>query len=68
MKVITGGKELIGSETFIALGEGETEISLDDGSESIRFIFSFVESDNEREADIESEVVDNKTLKLRLTK
>ena len=46
MKVITGGKELIGSETFIALGEGETEISLDDSSESIRFIFSFVESDN----------------------
>lgn len=66
MKIITGEKELLGSKTFIALGLGETEISIDDGPESLRFIFNFVESADEKVAGPKLEAVDGQTLKITL--
>ena len=50
MKIKTGGKELLESETFLALDLGETAITIGDSPEKLNFIFDFVEADGEKTA------------------
>lgn len=66
MKITTGGKELLETVTFLALGLGETVLTLSDPDpDPLRFILDFVEDDSKK-ATITTQVVDNKTLKLIL--
>ena len=64
MKIKTGGKELFESETFLALGLGETVITIGDGPEGLNFIFEFVKGDKQ---DLSWKTVDSNSLKLILT-
>ena len=66
MKIETGGKELLESETFIALGLGETVITIGEGNEELRFVFDFVKGEK-GDKPIILNVVDTKSLKLTLT-
>ena len=66
MKIETGGKDLLESETFIALGKGETVITIGEGNEELRFVFDFVKGKKD-EKPLEWNVVDTKSLKLTLT-
>ena len=64
MKIETGGKELFESEAFLAIGLGETVITLGDGPEALKVIFDFVKGEKQA---IAWETVDSKSLKLTLT-
>ncbi len=65
IEVSTGGKEVLESKTFIALGLGETTIVVGQDAEEIRFIldFSVVEGSEQK---INSKVIDDKSLRLEL--
>ena len=68
MKIKTGGKELFKTETFLAVGLGETEVAITDGPEALHFVFNFVETEGEKEAmSIDGETIDGHTLRLTLT-
>ena len=68
-KITTGDKELLLTETFVALGLGETAIVIDDDSggrpKSIQFILNFVETDDAK-GNIDWEIVNATTLKVTL--
>ena len=67
MQITSGGKELLRTETFLALGLGETVIAIDNGAESLRFILDFVvNKDSKDDASISISAVNNKTLKATL--
>lgn len=66
MEIKTGGKDLLTSETFFAIGLGETTITLTD-HEPLCFIFNFIEDEDEKKPDVKTSVVDSKTLKMDLT-
>ena len=62
------GKDLLDSKSFLALGLGETIVSLGKGSETLRFILDFIEDkDKDKEQGIEWVVVNDKTLRIKLT-
>ena len=65
MKIKYKDKDLLESETFITFGMGETELLLEDKTESIRLILNFVDTD-EKKHDLQFEVIDSKTAKLNL--
>ena len=67
MKIQTGGKELLDSGSFLALGLGETVIEVEDGQESLEFILNFIEVEGEKKLDVKWEVADKRTLKFTLT-
>ena len=67
MKIQTGGKELLESRSFLALGLGETVIEIEDGQESLKFILNFIEVKGKKKLDLKWEVADKKTLKFTLT-
>ena len=65
MKIQTGEKELLESETFLTIGLGETVITVgDEPKEALKFIFDFVKGEKQN---IAWNAVDNKSLKLTLT-
>lgn len=66
-KIQTGGMELIASETFIAIGLGETILEIGDGSDMLRFILTFVESESEKEPRVKFGPVDSRTMNVILT-
>ena len=67
MKIETGDTELLRTETFLAIGLGETVITIDDGPESLRFILDFVASEENKETPaINWETIDGKTAKVTL--
>ena len=66
MEIKTGGKDLLTSETFFAIGLGETTITFNE-HETLCFIFNFIEDEDEKKRDVKASVVDNKTLKMDLT-
>ena len=65
-KITTGDKELLLTETFLALSLGETVIVIDDGPKSIKFILNFVETDDAK-SNMDFETVNATTLKVTLT-
>ena len=67
MKIQTGGMELIDSESFLAVGLGETLINIGDGAESLHFILNFVEVEGEKKPIFELKSIDKKTLRVTLT-
>ena len=67
MKIQTGGKELLDSRSFLALGPGETVIEVEDGQEPLKFILDFIEVAGQKKLDLKWEVTDKKTLKFTLT-
>ena len=69
MKIQTGEKELLESRTFLALGLGETVISIGEGKESLEFILNFVKVEGEKKPEVKLETPDpdKKTLKFTLT-
>ena len=67
MKIQTGGMELIDSEAFIAVGLGETILEIGDGSDMLRLILNFVESEGEKKTTVEFNPVDGRTLNVILT-
>ena len=67
MKIKTGGMDLLESETFLAVGAGETVITISEGPDLLRFILNFVEVEGEKKLGVNFEAVDNKTLKVNLT-
>ena len=48
MKIKTGGMDLLESETFLAVGAGETVITISEGPDLLRFILNFVEVEGEK--------------------
>ena len=66
MKIRTGGKELLESATFLALGLGETVVTIGSERERLNFVFNFEEEEGKKEA-IKWEAVDTKTLKITLS-
>ena len=66
MKIETDGKELLESKVFLAIGLGETVVTLGDDQEMLSFIFNFAEDENKKEA-ITWDVVDTRTLKVTLS-
>ena len=68
MKVKTGDKDLLESETFLTLGLGETVIELDEVPELLRFILTFVNDEGEKQAAVKWEPIpDANTLRITLT-
>ena len=67
MEIKTGGMDLLESETFLAVGDGETVIMIREDLDLLRFILNFVEAEGEKKMAVDFEVVDKKTLKVNLT-
>ena len=67
MKIKTGGMDLLESETFLAVGTGETVIAIKEGPDLLRFILNFVEVEGEKKMAVNFEDVGNNTLKMNLT-
>ena len=63
MKITTGGKELLDTETFLTIGVGETVVTLDD----LRFLLDFADNTKEKGTILRAQTVDDKTLRLTLT-
>lgn len=64
MKINTGDKELLDTETFLALELGETVIAIEDGSsEPLRFVLDFVENKGNKDATLNFNSVDKRTLR-----
>ena len=66
MKIKTGGMDLLESETFLAVGDGETVITIREGPDLLCFILNFVEVEGEKKMDLIFEAVGNNTLKVNL--
>ena len=67
MKIKTGGMDLLESETFLAVGDGETVITITEDPDVLCFILNFVEAEGEKKMGLNFEAVDKKTLKVNLT-
>ena len=67
LSIKTDGKDLLDSKVFMAVGLGETTISVGDGAEALCFIFDFYQDDKESKHAVEFEAVNEKTLRLKLT-
>ena len=67
MKIKTGGMDLLESETFLAVGTGETVIAIKEGPDLLRFILNFVEVEGEKKMAVNFEDGGNNTLKMNLT-
>ena len=67
MEIKTGGMDLLESETFLAVGDGETVITIREDPDVLRFILNFVEAEGEKKMGLNFEAVDKKTLKVNLT-
>ena len=68
MRIETGGWDLLKTETFLAVGLGETTIAIDEGPETIRFILNFVETeDDEKASSLRWDPIDSTALRLTLT-
>ena len=66
MKVKYQNRELFESKTFLAIGLGETNITIGNEPESLNFILDFIQEDS-KEQKLEILPVDNRTLKFKLT-
>jgi hypothetical protein len=67
MEITTGGKTLLESATFLALGLGETSVTLRSSDEEpLTFVFNFVEAKGEPE-NIRWVYVDAQNLRIELT-
>ena len=66
MKVRYQNRELFESKTFLAIGLGETSITIGNEPESLNFILDFIQEDS-KEQKLEILPVDNRTLKFKLT-
>ena len=66
MKIKTDEKELLESQTFFAIGLGETVITFGNDQEKLKFILDFVQDDKDKKISIKWDVVDSKTLKVTL--
>ena len=67
MRVKTGDKELLESETFLALGLGETILEIDENPEPLRFILNFVEDEAKKESLVRWVSDGTNTLRVTLT-
>lgn len=65
MKITTAGMELLDTRTFLAIGLGETVVTLDH-PEPLRLLLDFVE-DGSKQTTLGTQGVDQKTLRLILT-
>ena len=65
--VRTDGKDLLDSKSFLALGLGETSISLTSETETLHFVFDFYEDEKEKEQKLEFELINDSTLRVKLT-
>ena len=68
MNIKTDGKDLLESETFVAVGLGETVVTIGAGQEMLSFVFDFVQDEDKPEGKISIKwaVVDSKTLRVTL--
>jgi hypothetical protein len=66
MQIRTGGKTLLESTTFMALGLGETRISVSAGAETLTFVLDFIE-DKEKPLGIVWKPLDANTLRIEFT-
>jgi len=71
MKVTSQNKELLDSRTFLALGLGETVVSIGEGPEKLRFVLNFVQDeekpDKEKKQQLKFEPSGKNSLKITLT-
>ena len=67
MRIKTADKELLESETFLALGLGKTVVEFDEGDGAIQLIFNFSEDKSSKQATAEWNAVDSTTLNILLT-
>ena len=67
MKIKTGGMDLLESETFLAVGDGETVITIREDLDLLSFILNFVEAEGEKKMAVNFETVGKNTLKVNLT-
>ena len=66
ISIQTGGKDILDSKAFLAIGDGETIVTMGSGSEALKFILDF-SSDEENKNDVKFIPIDNLTLKISLT-
>ena len=66
MKISYQDKELFDSRTFLAIGLGETRITVGDGGELVNFILDFIQDETKQER-LEIVTIDGKSLKIKLT-
>ena len=67
MKIKTGGMDLLESETFLAVADGETVIAIREDPDLLRFVLKFVEDEGKKEATLNYKTVENNTLNVTLT-
>ena len=67
MEITTQNKKLFDSQSFLALGLGETRIRLGSEPESVDFILDFKDNKEESTEKITFDPIDNKTLRIVLT-
>ena len=67
MKIKTGGMDLLESETFLAVGDGETVITIREDLDLLSFILNFVKAEGEKKMTLDFEPVGKNTLKVNLT-
>ncbi len=65
ISITTQGKDLIDSETFLALDLGETIVSIKHGEETLKFILDFTK-DEDKKQEIGWTVVDSETIRIAL--
>lgn len=65
MKIKTDGKELLDSDTFFAIGLGETTIRIGDSNETVSVVLNF-EQDGDKKPSVKWDVIDPETLKATL--
>ena len=66
MKIKTGGMDLLESETFLAVGDGETVITIREGPDLLCFILNFVEGEGEKKMALHFEGAGKNSLKVNL--
>lgn len=68
MNIKTDGKDLLESKTFVAVGLGETVVTIGAGQEMLSFVFDFVQDEDKLEGKTSMEwaIVDSKTLRVTL--
>ena len=66
MKIKTGGMDLLESETFLAIADGETVIAIGEDPDWLHFVLKFVEVKGKKEATLEYKAVEGHTLNVTL--
>ena len=66
MKIKTGGMDLLESETFLAVGDGETVITIREDLDLLSFILND-QAEGEKKMTVNFEAVGKNTLKVNLT-